>query len=73
MTCGELAERMISLKVNLSTGLMDGLSLSKRLMMMLKIVEVNMCIAVYKLGRETHSFWFSDKNFELRGVEGTTK
>ena len=23
--------------------------------------------------RETHSFWFSDKNLESRGVEGTTK
>ena len=71
MTCGELAEPMISLKVNLSTRLIDGLSLSKRLMMMLNMVEVNMCIAVYNL--ETHSFWFSDKNLELRGVEGTTK
>ena len=71
MTCGELAERMISLKVNLSTGLIDGLSLSKRLMMMLNIVEVNTCKAVYK--PETHSFWVSDKNLESRGVEGTTK
>jgi hypothetical protein len=44
MTCGELAERMTSLKVNLSIGLMDGLSLSKRFMMMLNIVvvEVNL-------------------------------
>ena len=72
MECGELADRVISLKVNLSTGLMDGLSLSKRLMMMLNtVVEVNTCKAVYKL--EAHSFWFSDKNLESRGVEGITK
>ena len=55
MTCGELAERMTSLKVNLSTGLMDGLSLSKRFMMMLNIVEVSTCKASYKLERLTLS------------------
>ena len=36
MTWGEQADRMTSLKLNLSTGLMDGLSLSKRFMMSLK-------------------------------------
>jgi hypothetical protein len=41
MTCGELAERRTSLKVNSSTDLIDGLSLSKRLMIMLNIVKVN--------------------------------
>jgi len=34
MTCGELTECMIVLKVNLSTDGMDGLSLSKRFKMM---------------------------------------
>ena len=48
MTCGELAERIIVLGVNLSTGLMDDLSLSKRLKMMLNVVEVNMRKALYK-------------------------
>ena len=41
MTWGELADRRTSLKVNLSTGLMDGLSRSKRIMMMLNIVETS--------------------------------
>ena len=49
ITCGELAERIIVLGVNLSTGSMDGLSLPKRLKMMLNVVEVNMYKPLYKL------------------------
>ena len=74
MTCGELTERMISLKVNLSTGLMDGLSLSKRFMMMLnRVLDVNTCKKSGIQTIETHSFSFSVKNLESYGVEGTTK
>jgi hypothetical protein len=41
-TCGELMDCMIVLEMNLSTGLVDGLSLSKRLTMMLSKVKLNM-------------------------------
>ena len=49
ITCGELAARINVLGVNLSTGSMDGLSLFKRLKMMLNVVEVNMYKPLYKL------------------------
>ena len=49
ITCGELMERIIVFGANLSTGSMDGLSLSKRLKMMLNVAEVNMYKPLYKL------------------------
>lgn len=73
MTCGELAERIISFKVNLSTGMMDGPSRSKRLVMMLNIiVKVNIVQSGIQTIK-THSFCFSVKNLESYGVEGITK
>ena len=72
ITWGELADRMISLGLNLLTGVMVGLSLSKLLIMSLKIGEL-ICAGRCNLMKGAHSFWCSVKNRESRGVEGMMK
>ena len=72
ITWGEMADRMTSLGLNSSTGVMVGLSLSRLLIMSLKIGEL-VCAGRCNLMKEAYSFWCSVKNRESRGVEGTMK
>ena len=74
MTWREPKDRMTCLRLNLTAEVVDGRSISKRLIMSLKIVKKSIrAEEVYELERETDFFWYSVKNLESRGVEGTRK
>ena len=65
---------MTCLRLNLTAEVVDGRSISKRLIMSLKIVKKSIrAEEVYELERETDFFWYSFKILESRGVEGTRK
>ena len=70
ITCGEPTDRMTSLKLNLTADVMEGRSISKRLIMSLKMVKSQYMKEKQYINLEANSFSCSAKNLESRGVEG---